>query len=164
MIEVRITGDNAGEVLKQMLELVSGYEVRFTPTEPVEETVARVVEEAAQEAPAEAPKKRGRPKKEEPVTVAEEPAPMISASPEDRRDPAQEVEDAEVVEDAPTEAEPTATRAELYAAAEKLVGQIGMPDAMAWLAAETGKNRLKELPEDRVLFADLIFKIEEKLA
>jgi hypothetical protein len=129
-----------------------------------EETVKRVVEEAAAEEPA--PKKRGRPKKEEPAA-------NISATPEDRQPPLAEVEDGEIVENLDEnsadgmfedEPAPAVTREELYAAAQDLVAKVGMPDAMAWLEQSAGVKRLKEVPEDEVLYARLVAEIKEKLA
>lgn len=132
--------------------------------EPVEETVKRVVEEAQAEEPA--PKKRGRPKKEETqanTAPVEAETANISATPEDRRDPSQPVEDAVVVE----EAAPEMTEQNVRDALGKLVAKKGMADAMTWVKTKTGFSKMSEIvagvAEGKTTFREFVLLVEAEI-
>lgn len=180
MIEIKLTVYHPEEIAlladfttKLAIWRVEKYEPKAAPSrgnapEPVEETVARVVEEAAA-ADEPAPKKRGRPRKEEPVpdaTGGPEPVANISATPEDRQLPA-EVEEAEIVEEvAPAPAE--VTEEDVKDALGELVEKRSMPGAMEWLNGAFGVAKMSQLreavAEGKFTYAKVVAAIQVELA
>lgn len=167
MIELKLQLGGA-----EQLRLTSEYLAKMAEVEAadvpcafgvVEETVKRVVEEAKAEEPT--PKKRGRARRGEATAApAPEPAPNITANPEDR----QPVEEAEIAGEAPDEFNPQDTEQAVRDALGKLVGKMGMAEAMTWVKANTGFSKMSEIvagvADGKTTFAKVVAAIEAEIA
>lgn len=155
-VTVHIEADSASEARDEMARLMGGLSLRYeirssdeepcSPPEPEEQTSAP--EEAKPE-----PKRRGRPPKARQET---EPAPNISASPEDRRDP-EDIDEAEIVE----EEQPalTATADEVKEAMRAYVQQFGEPAFVTHKARLIGAPRLLDLPDDPEVYGAVLGRL-----
>ena len=121
-------------------------------------TPTQAPEAAPTPAPEPAKKTRGK-------AAAKEPEPAIRATPEDRKPPVEEVEEAEIVEDVFDDAPAvTLTREDVKLALAAYAEKFGMAKAQAEGPKLMGAPRLSALPDEQEAFAKAIKALREAVA